>query len=185
MAEIKLVAGLGNPGRDYAHTRHNAGFMAVDALAGNDAVWKRWEGMALARLGDLYLVKPQDYMNRSGLAVRRVADYYHILPQEILVVFDDFALSLGTLRLRRTGSAGGHNGMISVIEMLGTQDFPRLRLGIGPVPPHMDPADFVLGRFSPDEKPVLAAMTDAAVDTVRRIVSDGIEKATSRMGMPK
>lgn len=185
MPEIKLVAGLGNPGRDYAHTRHNAGFMAVEAMAGPDGAWKRWEGMDLARSGDLYLVKPQDFMNRSGLAVRRIADYYHIQPKEMLVLFDDFALPLGTLRLRRSGSAGGHNGMSSIIEAMGTQEIPRLRLGIGPVPSYLDPADFVLGKFSADERTPLAVMIDAAAETARRIVTDGIEAAASRMGMPK
>jgi PTH1 family peptidyl-tRNA hydrolase len=131
---IRLIAGLGNPGREYEHTRHNAGFMIVDRLAARLGVTfskERKFECHLARAGDLFLLKPQTYMNLSGRSVAAVCQFYRIEPAEVLVVYDDVALPEGKLRLRSGGSAGGHNGMRSMIACLGTDQFPRLRFGVG------------------------------------------------------
>lgn len=186
MPEIKLIVGLGNPGREYALTRHNLGFRTIDLLAGEwDASWKSWSDIALtakpAKYPEVALAKPVTYMNNSGLVVRRLCDYYRISPREILVVVDDFALPLGGLRLRERGSAGGHNGLSSIIEHLGSSEFPRLRLGIGPVPQRMDPADFVLGKAAGEEKEAEDRMIDEAAATVKNVLTSGLEKALSQM----
>jgi PTH1 family peptidyl-tRNA hydrolase len=120
-------------------------------------------------------------MNNSGLAVRNLCDYYRISSQEILVVVDDFAIPLGALRLRERGSAGGHNGLSSIIEHLGTSDFPRLRLGIGPVPPRMDPADYVLGQVRNEEKETVRRMIEEAARTVENALASGLAKAVSQI----
>lgn len=188
MSTIKLVVGLGNPGGEYENTRHNVGFMTADALAGRRGLsWKKWSGAALTAgpiSPDLpvLLVKPQNFMNRSGLAVRELVQYYRLQPQEVLAVFDDFALPLGTLRIRLSGSAGGHNGVASLIENLGTNAFPRLRLGIGPLPPHQEAADFVLSRFSGQERAAVGDMVTAAAEAVESILERGMDKAASLLG---
>jgi PTH1 family peptidyl-tRNA hydrolase len=185
MSEIKLIVGLGNPGGQYALTRHNVGFQTVDLLAEDrNAGWKNWGNCAeIAALGvGRVLVKPQTYMNNSGIAVRQLVDYYRLSVQEVLVVYDDFALPLGTLRLRKSGSAGGHNGLSSIINHLKTSDIPRLRLGIGPLPPHVSTPDFVLSRFSGEDLPSVGEMLRNAVETVDRVWNVGFEKAVSMMG---
>jgi PTH1 family peptidyl-tRNA hydrolase len=167
---LRLVVGLGNPGRDYAGTRHNAGFMVLDRLAQGGAfrIERAWK-CELARVGDLLLCKPLTFMNLSGEAVRAVSDFYRIAPAEMLVISDDMALPLGKLRLRAGGSAGGHNGLKSIAEHLGTQAVPRLRIGIGGADPG-ESVGHVLGKFAPAER---AAFEDAlilatqAVETVR------------------
>jgi PTH1 family peptidyl-tRNA hydrolase len=162
--QFQFIVGLGNPGRDYADTRHNVGFMIADRLATQArADWrteKRWQ-IDLARVGATWLGKPQTYMNLSGEAVVAVTGFYKIPASAVLVVLDDLALPLGKLRLRQQGSAGGHNGLQSVIEHLGTQAVARLRVGIGAA--EDDVTGHVLGRFRPEEKPVLAAALDRAV----------------------
>lgn len=134
LSTIRLIAGLGNPGREYENTRHNAGFMIVDRLAARlgakFANERKFEGQ-LAKAGELFLLKPQTYMNLSGRSVAAVCRFYQIKPGEMLVVYDDVALPEGRLRLRERGSAGGHNGMRSIIACLGTDEFPRLRFGVG------------------------------------------------------
>ena len=190
MPGIKLIVGLGNPGRDYEHTRHNIGFETLDLLAEKQkAGWRKWSGCAsVASPGEwqpLLLAKPQQCMNNSGEAVRRLMDYYHIGSRDILVVLDDFSLPLGTIRLRLSGSSGGHNGLASIIEHIHASDFPRLRLGIGPVPPGSDPADFVLSRFTRAEDAAVAEMTAEAVRVIECAISDGLEKAASRISSAK
>ena len=175
---FRLVVGLGNPGREYADTRHNVGFLLVDRLAIRDrAAWRnerRWQA-DLARAGALYLCKPLTYMNLSGQSVRAVADFYKIEPAEMLVVLDDFALPLGKLRFRPSGSAGGHNGLKSLIEHLGTQAVPRLRLGIGGA--NGDVVDHVLGRFALEEREPLAQSLERAEEAVLFAQSRGLEAA--------
>lgn len=183
---IQLIVGLGNPGREYENTRHNLGFRTVDLLAEEwDASWKSWSGVALTAKPDrpspVVLAKPVTYMNNSGQAVRRLCDYYRISSQEILVVVDDFALPLGCLRLRERGSAGGHNGLASIIEHLGTSDFPRLRLGIGPVPADMDCADFVLAPVRGEEKETVQRMVEEAARTVENVLTAGLARAVSQI----
>jgi len=167
LGTIKLVVGLGNPGRTYASTRHNLGVRVIDALAKD-------------HFKEIGMFKPTGFMNSSGDPVAEVARRQGITPQEILVICDDFSLPLGTLRLRLKGSSGGHNGLDSILQILGTLDIPRLRLGIGPVPPGEDPADFVLEAFKKDEKPQAQEMIERAVQAVQVIATQGLETAMNR-----
>ena len=182
---MKIVVGLGNPGRRYAQTRHNVGWMVVDRLAdragwggrgkSRDAaavVWGRYAGL------DLELVKPLTFMNESGAAVRKVLAREHAPLDELLVVADDFALPFGRLRLRQAGSAGGHNGLRSIIGELGNQGFARLRVGIGE--PGGDAVDHVLATFSALERKRLGEILDAAADAVEAWARDGTAKAANR-----
>lgn len=187
----QLIVGLGNPGAKYDKTRHNIGFDLVDALA------KRWGisfsdhrkfqgyfGEGFAYPGQkVRLLKPLTYMNRSGQSIRAVVDWYKLPPESVLVVYDEMDLPLGRLRMRLSGSAGGHNGMKSAIAHLGTQNFPRLRLGIGkpktPETPEKKTISHVLGRFSDDEAPLVAEVLYLAVDAVELSLKQGVEKAMS------
>ena len=175
----RLLVGLGNPGREYRDTRHNVGFMILDQLAASArAPWrieKRWQG-EVARAGEVHLVKPLTYMNLSGETVSAVAGFYKIPVAETLVILDDLALPLGKLRLRPGGSAGGHNGLQSVIDHLGTAEVARLRLGIGSAEPGQA-VGHVLGRFTLDEKPVLAQSLDRAAAAIDCAQALGIEAA--------
>ena len=178
---LRLIVGLGNPGREYVDTRHNVGFMVVDHLANdlrlsfNDE--KRWTAK-IARDGARYLLKPQTYMNESGLAVGKVATFYKIDPDQILILYDDIDLPLGRLRIRGSGSAGGHNGMRSVINHLGTQDFPRLRLGIGWG--GKGAIKHVLGKFSDEERSELEKSVKNAVLALTVIIEQGLPVAMTR-----
>jgi len=180
---MKAIVGLGNPGPAYARTRHNLGFRVVDRLAETlGATVARREaqaliGMARAEGVSLLLVKPQTYMNLSGRAVREVVRRYAIPVDELLVVLDDLDLPLGTIRLRRKGSAGGHRGLQSVIDALSRSDVPRLRLGIRPSAPIEDTVAFVLSPFEPEEEPIVEAMIERAVAAARLWAHEGIEKA--------
>ena len=180
-----LLVGLGNPGKEHRHNRHNVGFMAIDALAAK-------HGLTLGRVqnkaivGDgrvagrsVIMIKPQTFMNRSGDAVGPLARYYRVAPEHILVIYDDIDLPPGTVRLREKGGSGGHNGMKSIIQHLG-QDFPRLRLGVGRPSGRMPPAAYVLQDFGRDEQEVLEAMMGQAVQAVETYLVDGIELAMSR-----
>ena len=178
-----LLAGLGNPGAEYAHTRHNAGFRVLDAAAARwGAEWKPWQKLgeyAKVSVGgtEVFLLKPLTYMNESGRAVSSLARFYKITPQNCVICFDEVALPVGQLRLRKSGSAGGQKGMKSVIEQLGTQDIPRLRLGIGPKPDKFDLVNFVLGKFSREEEDLLTPTLTRAVDALETCLTQGIEKA--------
>ena len=178
-----IIAGLGNPGREYENTRHNAGFMVLDALAdklGADISERKHKalcGKAVIGGQKVILLKPQTYMNSSGESIRAAADYYKVAPEDILVIYDDISLAPGQLRIRAKGSAGGHNGIKSIIAQLGTQEFPRVKVGIGEKPPRMDLADYVLGHFSEGEKRIMADAVKEAADAVCEIVNMGIEQA--------
>jgi PTH1 family peptidyl-tRNA hydrolase len=161
---IKLVVGLGNPGRNYSATRHNIGYRVIDALED-----EHWDG--------LEMLKPESFMNTSGGPVAEMARRNGWAPQDILVVCDDFALPLGSLRLRLKGSSGGHNGLDSILNTFATQDVPRLRVGIGPVPPGEDPADFVLTAFKKNEKELVQEMVLRAAEAVKVIAAEGFEAA--------
>jgi PTH1 family peptidyl-tRNA hydrolase len=180
----RFVVGLGNPGRKYARTRHNIGFDVVDELA-----W-RWHatGPKAVFEGELlearprqpqpkrvYLLKPQTYMNCSGRAVRRMSDFYKADLQDLLIVLDDMALSLGQLRLRPEGSAGGHNGLDDILRAMGCRDVPRLRIGIGQPPPQMEGRDYVLTGFSRQERTVVRA-----ADAVEAWVFGGLQEAMQK-----
>ena len=180
-----MIVGLGNPGPRHAANRHNIGFMAVDRLArAYDIKFGRSRYKALQADGHIagrpvILVKPQTYMNRSGDAVGPLAAYYRIAPENILVIYDELDLPLGTLRLREQGGTGGHNGMKSLVNHLG-QGFPRLRLGIGRPVGRMDPAAYVLQDFSDDEKAVVREVLQEAQQAVETFLREGIEMAMTR-----
>ena len=172
---IRLVAGLGNPGREYQRTRHNVGFMVLDRLAADaNLPWdysEKW-GAAWAK-SDVILVKPATFMNRSGQPLSAIANFYKIAAEEIFVVLDDFALPLGRLRLRAQGSSGGHNGLESIFEHFGTESIPRLRVGIGSAPSE-GATDHVLGRFFEEEQPLVDATIRRAADAVKCAVDKGL-----------
>jgi len=179
---LRLVVGLGNPGSEYERTRHNVGFRLADRLVGEaDVSWKDFKGLgAAAKWGDIWVAKPMTFMNESGQFVRAFADYHHIPVAEILAVYDEISLPLGKLRIRRKGSAGGQRGMLSILRHLGTEEVPRLRIGIGPQPEKMDSADFVLGRFKPSEESGLGAALDLATEAIRVVHASGVEAAMNR-----
>ena len=177
-ADLRLVAGLGNPGPQYLETRHNAGFMVVDCLASKRKIileGSRSWNCKLGRWGSVLLVKPLCYMNRSGEVIGPLTRYYKIEPQEILVVVDDIALPLGRLRLRPSGSNGGHNGLGSIIEHLGEM-FMRLRVGVGS-PRAGDLVDHVLGEFELPERDLAAKAIERAAEAVEHVTQNGITSA--------
>lgn len=174
-----MVVGLGNPGAEYERTRHNIGFMVLDRLAADAGLsWERaakW-GAYWAKLGQTLLVKPMTYMNRSGGPALAVAQFYKIAPAETLVVLDEMALELGRLRLRLKGSPGGHNGLESMIVNFGTDEIPRLRIGIGGVPGG-GASDWVLGRFFEEELPTVEKAVTRAADAVKAAIDKGVVSA--------
>lgn len=182
IGDIRLIAGLGNPGPEYAATRHNIGFIVVDQLAAQfGSPWEKsvpqWrEDALLARCGPVLLAKPLSFMNRSGYPIFAIAQFYKIQPQEILVVLDDFSLPLGRLRLRVRGGPGGHNGLESLIVQFGTEDIPRLRIGIGAAPRERS-VDHVLGRFFDEEKPIVRSTIDRAVEALKCVIDNGLVSA--------
>ena len=184
-APIRLVAGLGNPGREYQRTRHNIGFMVLDRLAADAQL--PWEFSAKWNAGwaksDVTLVKPATFMNRSGEAVAAIANFYKIAAEEVLVVLDDFALPLGRLRLRAQGSSGGHNGLESIFEHFGTEVVARLRVGIGAAPVQ-GATDYVLSRFFEEEQPLLDATIRRAADAVKCAIDKGLIAAMNLFNQP-
>ncbi|MFD2257948.1 aminoacyl-tRNA hydrolase [Luteolibacter algae] len=185
---ISMVIGLGNPGRQYEATRHNVGFMLLDRLAAQDgAVFKsepKWQAH-IAKLGDgLILVKPQTFMNLSGRSVRQILTFYKWQPDRILVAYDDVSLPLGHLRFREKGSAGGHNGIKSIIEHLGGDGFARLKMGIGAARSG-EMTGHVLGKFSSDEHEDLENMLATAQEAVQVSRSQGIALASNRFNTPR
>lgn len=179
---IKLIVGLGNPGRKYENTRHNLGFRAVDLLlAASPALSERLVHRSLLFDTSDYgmICKPLTYMNASGNAVLRLSQDFGLQPQEVLVLYDDFALELGVIRVRQRGSAGGHKGVQSIIDQLGGSDFPRVRMGIQ-VGQIDDSVEFVLTEFRASEKPVVQEMLDLCKEAVAVILKDGIATAMNR-----
>ena len=181
---MKAIVGLGNPGREYAGTRHNIGFDVVDEVARRWNVrlrpWKSAADVAVVVTGrGAVLVEPQTFMNLSGDAVGRVAAFHKLEPADVLVVVDEVQLPLGRIRLRRSGSAGGHNGLKSIIQHIGAE-FPRLRIGVGRGDPQWDLADHVLSRFGREEREAVAEAVNRAADAVEMFVDEGIEVAMNR-----
>lgn len=183
MERFRLVAGLGNPGRDYDRTRHNVGFLVADALArragASFAHEPKWNA-DVAKAGDVTLMKPMTFMNLSGESVGDFCRFYKLEAAQALVVLDDMALPLGRLRLRPTGGAGGHNGFASVLVHLGTERVPRLRVGIGAAAGKSSVTGHVLGRFAPDEQPAVDAAVHRAADAIEYAQSHGFEAAMNR-----
>ena len=177
--QIRLVAGLGNPGPEYASTRHNIGFMVADQLAAQfGSTWgksTKWDAL-LAKCGDVFLTKPMSYMNRSGYPILAIAQFYKIDPPEILVMLDDMALPLGRMRLRLSGGSGGHNGLESVIMQFATEEIPRLRIGIGEAPA-AGSVDYVLSRFFEEEKPIVRSTIDRAAAAVKCAIDNDLISA--------
>ena len=190
--ESWLIVGLGNPGKEYAHTRHNCGFRALDILAEklsckvDKGKFQGLYGQCSWQGRKLLLLKPQTYMNLSGRSVLQLSAYFNIPPQRIIVLFDDISLEPGRLRLRADGSAGGHNGIKSIIAELGSQDFPRVKIGVGGKPhPDADLADWVLSGFSAQEEKSLSAALDRAADAALCIIEKGVPEASNRFNGTK
>lgn len=181
----KFIVGLGNPDPEYTSTRHNVGFRVVDELAarhGAPRLRRRFQArVTQISLGEeqVLLLQPLTYMNRSGLAVAAMLQFYQASPQDLLVVCDDFQLPLGKLRLRRKGSAGGHRGLQSIIAQLGTQEFPRLRLGIGN-PGAQDPVEYVLSPFPEEEREIIAPAIVRAAEACEVCMREGLEAAMNQ-----
>jgi peptidyl-tRNA hydrolase, PTH1 family len=190
MATIKTIVGLGNPGPQYARNRHNIGFQVVDLFARRHQI-DLGKMQHKARLGDgwvqqggqrqkVLLIKPLTFMNNSGEAVAPLVRYYDIDPADMLVIMDDLDLASGTIRLRPNGSSGGQNGLKSIIRLAGTQEFPRLRVGIGRPPGRMDPANYVLQNFSADEEEVFGPLREKIADAVECWIFEGVEAAMNK-----
>ena len=190
--ETWLIVGLGNPGREYEKTRHNAGFRALDILAdqlGTKVDKLKYQGL-YAQVNyegkKLFLLKPQTYMNLSGRSVLQLSAYFNIPPQRIIVMFDDISLEPGRLRIRADGSAGGHNGIKSIIQEVGSQEFPRVKIGVGAKPnPKFDLADWVLSTFSANEEKALAVSLDNAAKAALAIIDRGVPEAANRFNGSK
>jgi peptidyl-tRNA hydrolase, PTH1 family len=178
---VKLVVGLGNPGREYARTRHNVGFEVLESLtARHGATWSRKPDAEIARWGlDAVLVKPQTYMNLSGSAVQHWQHFYQAAIDDLFVVVDDVNLEAGRLRIRRSGSAGGHNGLKSIVASLGTDQFPRLRVGVGGGE-RKNLSSHVLGRFAPEEEAIIEAAIARSVEAIEMFVAVGIVAAMDK-----
>lgn len=180
---MKLIVGLGNPTAKYEKTRHNVGFEVIDELAGQNniavdiAKHKGLYGKGRIEGQTVILLKPMTYMNLSGESVVAVANYFKILPEDIIVIYDDINLDVGRLRIREKGSAGGHNGMKNIIAHLGTDAFPRIRVGVGMKPPKMDLADYVLSRFSVEERELMETGYDNACKAVCLMVQNEVGQA--------
>jgi PTH1 family peptidyl-tRNA hydrolase len=185
-----LIVGLGNPGTKYSKTRHNVGFMVIEKLSGRwdiNVDKNKFEGLlgsGQIKGEPVMLLEPQTYMNRSGLSVRAAMDFYKLEPKDLLVILDDMALPVGQIRVRNQGSAGGHNGLADIIRHAGTEQVVRIRVGIGAPPPRIDSADYVLGEFRSDEKPVMGEMIDQAANAVETILSQGITRAMDQFNKP-
>lgn len=182
--ERYLIVGLGNPGKKYEKTRHNIGFMTVDAIArASHLSFDGKQSKAIIASGtinrkNVILAKPQTYMNASGQSVRGIADFYKIPPENIMVIYDDIDIDLGMLRIRAKGGSGGHNGMKSIIQHLGNdQNFPRIRFGVGRPPGRMEPAAYVLRPFDANEEPLVIETIERVNKAIQTWLSDGIDIA--------
>ena len=184
---IRLVAGLGNPGPEYATTRHNIGFIVADQLAAQfGSAWEKstkWDALT-AKCGEVLLAKPMSFINRSGYPLLAVAQFYKIDPREVLVMLDDMVLPLGRIRLRTSGGSGGHKGLESIIIQFGTEEIPRLRIGIGE-PPRAGSVDYVLSRFFEEEKPIVRSAIDRAVEAVKCVIDNGLVSAMNTFNKPE
>lgn len=183
---MKIIAGLGNPGAKYAGTRHNVGFSVIDEFAERHNIkietskHKALIGKGVVAGERVILAMPQTFMNLSGESIRAIMDFYKCTPEDLIVVYDDIDLEAGRLRIRQKGSAGGHNGMKNIILHTGSQDFARVRVGVGKKPDNMDLADYVLSRFGRDDLPVIRQACSEACDALDVILSEGTVAAMNR-----
>ena len=188
---MHIIVGLGNPTRQYEGTRHNVGFETVDRIAAENGIaidnkkHKALYGSGYIGGEKVILAKPQTFMNLSGESVRELADYYKVEPENIIIIYDDISLDVGQLRIREKGSAGGHNGIKSIIAHLGTQIFPRIKVGVGEKPQGWDLADYVLGRYSQEDRKIIDAAQKDAADAVKLMVNDDIKTAMNRFNTKK
>ena len=187
-----IIAGLGNPGREYENTRHNAGFASLDALAkrhGIELTTRKFQALTGSGYIDgqkVLLVKPQTYMNLSGESLRAACDFFKVDPEEgLIVIYDDISLEPGQLRIRLKGSAGGHNGIKNIIAHLGTQEFPRIKVGVGAKPPKMDLADYVLSRFGAEEQKIMDEAFGEAAEAAVMMMTTGAERAMNHYNAKK
>lgn len=174
-----IVAGLGNPGKQYLYTWHNMGYLAVDMLADKHGIFlgkEKYKGLwGKGKIAgqDVIIIKPTTYMNNSGECLVEISKFYKVEPKNIIIVYDDIDIAKGTIRVRPKGSAGTHNGMKSVIQLLGTQEFPRVRIGTGPVPEHWDLINYVLSEVPQDDRKLLNDAFVKACEAVEEIISNG------------
>lgn len=182
-----IIAGLGNPGREYENTRHNTGFMVIDEAAGkyNISVTEKKHKALIGKgfIGGqkVIFVKPQTYMNLSGESIREVIDYYKIDEKsELIVISDDISLEAGAIRIRKRGSAGGHNGLKNIILHLGHDEFQRIRMGVGEKPPEYELIDYVLGRFNEEDSKLIAASVKEAAEAIEVMITDGPDAAMNK-----
>ncbi len=183
---MRIIAGLGNPAAKYEETRHNTGFAVIDRLTDKYAIrvntnrQKGLCGTGIIAGEKVLLVKPLTFMNLSGECIRPLMDYYKLEPEALLVIYDDISLQLGQIRVRGKGSAGGHNGIKSIIQHLGSQDFPRIKVGVGGKPEQMDLANYVLGHFSREEQAVMRESVELAAEAAETILREGVPEAMNR-----
>lgn len=186
-----IIAGLGNPTKEYDKTRHNVGFSVIDALADqynidvSERKHKALCGRGAIEGQKVVLMKPQTFMNLSGESIRAAVDFYKVDPEDIIIIYDDISLEPGQLRIRMKGSAGGHNGIKNIIAHLGTQEFPRIKVGVGAKPPRMDLADYVLSRFSQGEQRLMDDAFKEAADAAVMMMTDGAERAMNHFNTKK
>jgi PTH1 family peptidyl-tRNA hydrolase len=188
---VILIAGLGNPGKEYALTRHNVGYDVVDRLSEKHRIrvdrikFRSMTGEGIISGEKVILIKPLTYMNNSGLAISEALRFYKLTVDDLIVLVDDIDIEFGSVRIRKKGSAGSHNGMKSIISHIQNDGFTRIKLGIGSKPPDFDLADFVLSRFSKDERAEVECMVKKAADAVETILSEGIDSAMNSFNIKK
>ena len=186
-----IIAGLGNPTKEYENTRHNVGFAVIDRLADkynidvSERKHRGFCGKGVIEGQKVLLVKPQTFMNLSGESIRSAMDYYKITPEELIVIYDDISLNPGQLRIRKKGSAGGHNGMKNIIAHLGTSEFPRIKVGVGEKPPQMDLKDYVLSRFSKGEQEQMEEAFGEAAEAAVMMLREGPDSAMNHFNTKK
>ncbi len=185
--EIFVVVGLGNPGKQYEQTKHNVGFLVIDKLAEKYQIpmtkfqYKAFVGSGTIKNKKVLLVKPQTFMNLSGESVREIVNFYKVPQERFVVIYDDTSLPMGQIRLREKGSHGGHNGIRNIIQLMGTDVFGRIKVGIGEKPNGWDLADYVLAKFEPNDLPLMENGMDKATEAVEWILSKGMQDAMNRM----
>lgn len=183
---MKIIVGLGNPTDKYKGTRHNVGFSVINSIGDKYGIavdtkkHKAIIGKGIIEGEKVILAMPQTYMNLSGESVRELLDYYKCDMEDLIVIFDDISLDVGKLRIRKKGSAGGHNGIKNIIAHTGTQEFTRIKVGVGEKPSRMDLADYVLGHFSKEEQPIIREAADTACSAVATIIAEGPDMAMNK-----